>query len=86
MHVEYILIKYIFVYICIYFFSQDGTLKSDILTNELLPDLNKVVAAALLDAEEDAAAMKSPLLQTKVDSLSPVLEFLEGKNCLTGVS
>lgn len=29
---------------------------------------------------------KSPLLQTKVDALSPVLDFLEGKNCLTGVS
>lgn len=72
-------------------YEQDGTLKSDILTNEIIPDLNKVVAEALAaEAAEDdpssTSSLKSPLLQTKVDNLSPVIDFLEGKNCLTGVS
>lgn len=67
---------------------QDGTLKSDIVTNDMLPDLNKVVAAALageLDDDTSSSPSKTPLLQTKMDSLSPVIDFLEGKNCLTGV-
>lgn len=69
---------------------QDGTLKSDILTNEMIPDINKIVASALAgDKDDDSTSTppaKTPLLQTKVDNLSPVLDFLEGKNCLTGVS
>lgn len=57
----------------------------------MIPDLNKVVAEALAAeaGDEDSSStssLKSPLLQTKVDNLSPVIEFLEGKNCLTGVS
>lgn len=68
---------------------QDGTLKSDIVTNEMLPDLNKVVAAALAGELDDdtvpSTPPKTPLLQSKMDSLSPVIDFLEGKNCLTGV-
>lgn len=78
---------------------QDGTLKSDIVTNEMLPEFNKVVAAALAgEFDEDSSSSSSasssspsstqpkPLLQTKVDNLSPVIDFLEGKHCLTGVS
>lgn len=29
---------------------------------------------------------KTPIIKNKVNSLAPVIEFLEGKNCLTGVS
>lgn len=54
----------------------------------MLPDINKVVAAAMGEVDDSglSPSPKSPLLQTKVDALSPVLDFLEGKNCLTGVS
>lgn len=54
----------------------------------MLPDINKVVAAALGEVDDSglSPSSKTPLLQTKVDNLSPVLDFLEGKNCLTGVS
>lgn len=56
----------------------------------MIPDVNKVIAAALAgEKNEDSTPTsppKTPLLQTKVDNLSPVLDFLEGKNCLTGVS
>lgn len=56
----------------------------------MLPDINKVVAAALAGeqgGDDDPMPTSQPnLLQTKVDNLSPVLDFLEGKNCLTGVS
>lgn len=55
----------------------------------MLPDLSKVVAAALAGESEDDSAsttQSKPLLQSKMDSLSPVIDFLEGKNCLTGVS
>lgn len=76
---------------------QDGTLKSDLVTNEMLPEFNKVVAAALAgEFDDDSSPLSSsssssstqpkPLLQTKVDNLSPVIDFLEGKHCLTGVS
>lgn len=80
---------------------QDGTLKSDIVTNEMLPEFNKVVAAALAgEFDEDSSSSSSassssssssstqpkPLLSTKLDNLSPVIDFLEGKHCLTGVS
>lgn len=78
---------------------QDGTLKTDLVTNELLPEFNKAIAAALagefdddsltsspLSSSSQPSAQPKPLLQTKVDSLSPVLDFLEGKHCLTGVS
>ena len=68
---------------------QDGTLKSDILSNDMIPDISKVIAASLAGEKDDDPTTpppKSPLLQTKVDNLSPVLDFLEGKNCLTGVS
>lgn len=70
---------------------QDGTLKSDILTNEMIPDISKFVANALTGNTDDDESTstpppKTPLLQTKIDNLSPVLDFLEGKNCLTGVS
>lgn len=71
-------------------FLQDGTLKSDILTNEMLPDIGKIVASALAgnnDEETSMSPLKTPLLHKKVlNDLSPVLDFLEGKNCLTGVS
>lgn len=73
-------------------FIQDGTLKSDIVTNEMLPDLNKIVAAALaggmdtdISTSSSTPPPKTPLIQNKMD-LSPVIDFLEGKNCLTGVS
>lgn len=55
----------------------------------MLPDLSKVVAAALAGESDDDSAStvpSKPLLQSKMDSLSPVIDFLEGKNCLTGVS
>lgn len=74
-----------------YYFLQDGTLKSDLLTNDMIPDLGKVLAATFTDENTDSptastSPLKSPLLQNKIDVLSPVLDFLEGKHCLTGVS
>lgn len=73
---------------------QDGTLKSEIISNDLLPNINKVVAAALSEnANEDTSSApatsptsKISLLSSKSDSLSPVIDFLEGRHCLTGVS
>lgn len=68
---------------------QDGTLKSEIISNDLLPNINKVVQAALAESSLDESASSAPkmsLLNSKVDNLSPVIEFLEGKHCLTGVS
>lgn len=70
-------------------------MKTDLVTNELLPEFNRAIAAALAGELDDEylrssttppAVPPKPLLQTKVDGLSPVLDFLEGKHCLTGVS
>lgn len=81
--------------LCELIILQDGTLKSDLVTNEMLPEFNKAVAAALAGEFDDDSLTSSspslptqpkPLLQTKVDNLSPVIDFLEGKHCLTGVS
>lgn len=76
---------------CFFWISfQDGTLKSEIISNDLLPNINKVVAAALSEsANDDSSASSTPkvsLLSSKSDSLSPVIDFLEGRHCLTGVS
>lgn len=71
-------------------YFQDGTLKSEVITNDLLPNIDKVVAAALSEnaLDEDSktpSPPKSPLIPTKID-LALVVDFLEGKHCLTGVS
>lgn len=51
-----------------------------------MPVFNKAAAAAIAEQNESpASSAKTPLITPKVDSTSPIIEFLEGKNCLTGV-
>lgn len=66
-------------------------MKSEVITNnDFIPNLNKVVAAALSENTVDdpsiSTSSKAALLSTKISDLSPVIDFLEGKHCLTGVS
>lgn len=49
-----------------------------------MPTLNKAVAAAVSEQAESSAA-KAPQITSKMDNISPVIDFLEGRNCLTGV-
>lgn len=80
----------VLVPISIFHYFQDGTLKSEVIANDLLPNINKVVVAALSENALDddsptSSSPKSTSLTKKID-LTPVLDFLEGKHCLTGVS
>lgn len=51
-----------------------------------MPILNKAAAAAISEQNESPASIaKAPLITSKIDNTSPIVEFLEGKNCLTGV-
>lgn len=51
-----------------------------------MPAINKAAVAALAEQNElPTSAAKTPLITSKIVNTSPVVEFLEGKNCLTGV-
>lgn len=51
-----------------------------------MPVINKAAAAAIAEQNESpTSAVKAPSITSKIDNTSPVIEFLEGKNCLTGV-
>lgn len=51
-----------------------------------MPAINKAAAAALAEQNElTTTTAKTPLITSKIVSTSPIVEFLEGKNCLTGV-
>lgn len=51
-----------------------------------MPALSKAAQAAISEqSEAPTSPAKTPHITSKVDNTSPVIEFLEGKNCLTGV-
>lgn len=65
---------------------QDGTIKAEIISNDIMPVINKAAAAAISEQNESPITVaRAPPITSKIDNTSPVVEFLEGKNCLIGV-
>lgn len=60
-------------------------MKAEIIKDEFMPAITKA-AAALTEDEDRESVSKVPLVMPKMDDTSPVVEFLKGKHCLTGVS
>lgn len=72
------------------FAFQDGTLKAEIIKDDYMPLINKAVAEAMAEAAAADKAIptapKTTVVSSTVDDTSPVIDFLQGKHCLTGVS
>lgn len=47
--------------------------------------MNKAISAAMTETSETVPSDKTPIISSKVDNTSPVMDFLSGKHCLTGV-